>query len=205
MSQDPAGPPFGGTETSPATSPGYPVPAVMRALPKAACAAACNNHQRTDDHEALRDALARLDAPTKARGATWAEIDTAAAVWTIPAERRKAKREHRVPLSTQALAVLEQARILNPESALVFPGQGGRGVMAGSALGRALKAVGSKSTVHGMRSTFRSWAQTARVDRDLAELSIAHVVGAQVEQAYARSDLLEQRRPVMQAWADAIT
>ena len=117
----------------------------------------------------------------------------------------KAKREHRVPLSKQALEMLEQARLLNPKSALVFPGQNGRSVLAGSSLTRALAATGSKSKVHGMRSTFRRWAEEAGMPDDAAEFSIAHVEGSITKRAYQRSDLLDQRRDWVQAWADAIS
>ena len=137
-------------------------------------------------------------------GATWAEIDTDAATWALPPERMKGGKPHRVPLSTQALRVLDEARELArggvEPGGVVFPAVRG-GKLSDTVLLRALAGTGS--TVHGLRSSFRSWAADTGVDRELAETALAHVAGT-VERAYQRSDLHERRRDLMQDWADYI-
>lgn len=139
----------------------------------------------------------------EARGALWSEIDLAAKVWTIPAARMKAGKEHRVPLSGRAVEILtgQQARAL---SELVFPGQSLRRQLSDPALAKALVAAGGSGfTVHGMRSTFRDWvSEETQFQREVAEAALAHAVGDQVERAYRRGDVLEKRRKLMDAWAD---
>ena len=139
----------------------------------------------------------------EARGATWDEIDVAARVWTIPASRMKANREHIVPLTAQVGAVLESmTAVYRDASDLVFPGVGGKVIGASTLLKALHRATGSDTvTVHGMRSSFRTWAgeQTDAV-RDVIELALAHEVGSSVERAYARSTLLNKRRVLMQEW-----
>ena len=138
----------------------------------------------------------------EARGATWDEIDLAAAVWTIPASRMKANAEHRVPLSTAALDVLGAARDTFGDTGLVFPSATGR-VMISDILSRVLKGTGQ--TVQGLRSSFRDWAAERGTDWELAETALAHSAArGAVEAAYLRSTLTEQRRPIMQAWADYV-
>ncbi len=138
------------------------------------------------------------------RGARWDEIDMEAARWTIPAPRMKAGREFSVPLSTGALDVLERARTLSPESSLVFPSRTS-GLLPRNAPGRVLRRAGVASTVHGFRSSARSWMAESRVSAEVAEACLAHVPRSQVVQAYQRSDLLERRAQVLQAWSDYIT
>ncbi|MCY4397743.1 MAG: site-specific integrase [Gemmatimonadetes bacterium] len=140
----------------------------------------------------------------EARGALWDEIDLEAGAWTIPASRMKAGREFCVPLSTGALGVLERARALSPESSLVFPSRKG-GVLARNAPGRVLRRAGIASTVHGFRSSARSWMAESGVPAEVAEACLAHVPRSRVVQAYQRSDLLERRAEVMQAWCDYVT
>ncbi len=132
----------------------------------------------------------------EARGASWDEIqgDT----WTIPAARMKAGRQHRVPLSGAALAVLAEARRLGSEG-MVFPSSGQ--ILSGRTLSRLLRKVDDTSTVHGFRSSFRDWCADAGQPRELAEAALAHVVTG-IEGSYFRSDLFERRRALMQAWAD---
>ena len=137
----------------------------------------------------------------EARGARWDEIE--AGVWTIPASRMKAGREFSVPLSTGALEVLERARALSPDSSLVFPSRTG-GVLPRNAPGRVLRRAEIASTVHGFRSSARSWMAESGVPAEVAEACLAHVPRSQVVQAYQRSDLLERRAEVMQAWSDYI-
>ena len=140
----------------------------------------------------------------EARGARWDEIDVEAARWTIPASRMKAGREFCVPLSTGALGVLEQARALSPESSLVFPSKTGE-PLPRNAPGRVLCHAGVASTVHGFRSSARSWMAESGVPAEVAEACLAHVPRSQVVQAYQRSDLLERRAEVLQAWSRYVT
>ena len=135
------------------------------------------------------------------RGAAWSEIDTDAATWTIPGERMKGGREHRVPLSGRALAVLDEARALDDGSGLVFPAPAGRKPMSDSTLSKLLRELGIDAVPHGFRSTFRDWcSEAAQAPREVAEACLAHVVRG-VEGAYARSDLLDRRRKLMDRWA----
>ena len=140
----------------------------------------------------------------EARGARWAEIDLAAARWTIPESRMKAGREFSVPLSTGALGVLKRARELSPESPLVFPSRTGE-PLPRNAPGRVLRRAGVASTVHGFRSSARSWMAESGVPAEVAEACLAHVPRSRVVQAYQRSDLLERRAEVLQAWCDYVT
>ena len=135
------------------------------------------------------------------RGAAWSEIDMDAATWTIPGERMKGGREHRVPLSDRALAVLQEARDLDDGSGLVFPAPAGRKPMSDSTLSKLLRERGVDAVPHGFRSTFRDWcSEAAQAPREVAEACLAHVVRG-VEGAYARSDLLDRRRRLMDRWA----
>jgi integrase len=140
---------------------------------------------------------------SEARGATWSEIDLDHAVWTIPATRMKANREHRVPLREPAMAVLRHMSAYGSDG-LVFPGRKHDRPLSDVALSKVVKAVsGSDATTHGFRSTFRDWAAEAtNFPRELAEAALAHVVRDQTERAYQRGDLLERRRQLMTAWAD---
>ena len=137
-------------------------------------------------------------------GSTWGEIDLAAKLWTVPAVRMKAGREHRVPLSDPAMALLAKvARLRTDESpdAFVFPGQPKRPLSI-MAMTMTLRRLGRGDiTVHGFRSTFRDWAGEATTTaREVAEAALAHTLGSKVEAAYARADLLEKRRSLMAAW-----
>ena len=137
------------------------------------------------------------------RGALWDEMDTEAHVWTIPAARMKMKREHRVPLSRRALDILDAARTLdgggNP---LVFPSIGGKR-LHDMALSGLLKNQKIAAVPHGFRSSFRDWAaEETDHPREVVEAALAHIVGNKVEAAYARSDLFERRRRLMNDWAE---
>jgi integrase len=124
-----------------------------------------------------------------------------AAVWTIPAERMKAGREHRIPLSAPAVAVLEKMAAIRA-SEFVFPGLPGRPI-GELALFSMLRDMGRGDvTAHGFRATFRDWAgNETSFPREVCEQALAHAIGDAAEQAYRRSDALERRRNLMDAWA----
>ena len=144
----------------------------------------------------------------EARGATWDEIDLDSATWTIPAGRMKARNEHRVPLSAAALEILEEAQEISDNSSLIFPSPRKEGKpLSDMTLTKLLRNNGlaERCTMHGFRTSFRVWAEEQTSASHAAkEISLAHAVGNQVEQAYMRSDLLEQRRPLMESWADYV-
>lgn len=136
------------------------------------------------------------------RGATWAEIDLKARTWTIPAERMKMDRSHVVPLSEAALAVLDDAKTLSRGDDLIFPGAKAGGAMSDMTMLKLLRSVAPDIDVHGFRSAFRTWAaERTTFPREVAEHALAHQVGDNVERAYQRSSLLEQRRGLMEAWS----
>ena len=145
----------------------------------------------------------------EARGATWDEIDLQDQVWRIPSERMKAGMEHRVPLSRQVLDLLGEASALRDESGLVFPSPLKRGSpMSDMTLTKILRSSGlaERGTVHGFRSSFKNWAlEQTDAPWAVSEAALAHVLGNSTEQAYARSDLFERRRTLMQLWADYLT
>ena len=180
-----------------------------RALPHGEVAAALRAVRGTTDTHASAALCVELIVltavrPGEARGALWDEIDMDAATWTIPASRMKAGREFTVPLSTTALAVLERARKLSAESPLVFPSRTGEPLPPKAPL-RVLKRAGVASTLHGFRSSARSWMAESGVPAEVAEACLAHMPRSQVVQAYQRSDLLERRAEVLQAWCDYVT
>lgn len=154
----------------------------------------------------------------EASGARWSEIDLDGAAWTIPAERMKAKREHRVPLSQQALELL-RALPRSDDQPQVFPAPRG-GELSDATLGKVIKDLheadtkrggggyvdpaqgGRIATLHGFRASFRDWCAANAKPRDLAERALAHAVKDATEAAYYRDTLVEQRRPLMAEWAD---
>lgn len=145
----------------------------------------------------------------EARAMRWSEVDFQKCIWTIPAEKMKAGVQHRVPLSNQAMAVLKTMRCLHKD--LVFPSPRKQIILSDMALTSLLRRVGAESdipgrvaTAHGFRSSFRDWCSEHGYPRDLAERALAHTVRNKVEAAYHRTDLLEQRRPMMQAWAEYV-
>ena len=155
------------------------------------------------DTLALRWIILTACRSAEATGAEWAEIDEGARLWTIPPERAKTDREHQVPLSPAALAVLAEARKNQRKgSGLIFPSPRGKQT-SNTSLWRALRRHEIDATAHGFRSGFRDWAAESGVVREVAEACLAHVVGG-VEGAYLRSDLLERRRAVMDQWAEVV-
>lgn len=147
----------------------------------------------------------------EARAMTWDEIDLEAKIWTVPASRMKTKVMHRVPLSDRAVEILKAQFALHPNAELVFPSPRGK-VLSDMVLTKFLrdqKAASSDkgrvATAHGFRSSFRDWASENGHPRDLAERALSHTISNRVEAAYHRTDLLEQRRPMMEAWSDFVS
>ena len=136
------------------------------------------------------------------RWAEWEEIDRSGRVWTVPARRAKTNRRHRVPLCGRALEILEAAQALGEGAGpLVFTHGGGR-PLHDSQLRRLLRELGIAAVPHGFRSSFRDWAgEETDHPREVIEAALAHVVRNRVEAAYARSDLFERRRLLMDDWA----
>jgi integrase len=134
-------------------------------------------------------------------GARRREIDLISKMWTVPSERMKAGREHRVPLSNQAVALLKRM-LENNDSEYVFPGDR-RATLSNMAMDMLLRRMNPDVTVHGFRSCFRTWAaERTMFPREVVEAALAHVVGDETERAYQRGDLFEKRRRLMTAWAD---
>ena len=200
--------------------------AIGAALPRTP---AVKEHFRAMAYQDVADALAVVEASTaglaaklcfrflvftaarsgEARGATWDEIDLNAQTWTVPGARMKAGVEHRVPLSQQALGVLQQARSLDDGSGLVFPSPMKPGhELSDMALTKVLRSTGlaDRATVHGFRTSFKTWCmETTDTPWAVGEAALAHTIGNSTEAAYARSDLFERRRTVMQEWAAYVT
>jgi len=181
---------------------------------------------------ALQFAVMTCARSGEVRGMTWGEVEfvgdtpattaiiaTTGAVWTIPAGRMKAGREHRIPLTVEAVALLKAIPRMNGTDLVFFAPQGGMlSDMSISAVmrrmqgtevkaGRAgyLDARSKRAAVpHGLRSTFRDWCAEQGVDRDMAEMALAHTVGSEVERAYRRSDMLERRRALMATWGKVV-
>lgn len=182
----------------------------QRALPHAEVAGALAKIREADTRPAIRLVLEFIvlcvARSSEARMATWDEMDLATATWTIPAERMKSKRLHRVPLSDQAVAVLRQAASFGRRRRnFVFPSRVRRRPISGSTLVNALGDLHIDAVPHGFRSSFRDWAaELTDAPHAVMEAALAHTVHNQVEAAYARSDLLDRRRELMQDWADYV-
>jgi integrase len=137
-------------------------------------------------------------------GTHWPELDLEAKVWTIPAMRMKAGKEHRVPLSARAGTIIQRLAEVRT-SDFVFPGQRSGKPLSGMAMEMVLRRMKADVTVHGFRSSFRDWCgEETHFPREIAEAALAHSVGNEVEVAYRRGDALEKRRGLMEAWADFI-
>ena len=149
---------------------------------------------------ALEFAILTAARSGEVRGATWREIDLDGRVWVISAERMKAAREHRVPLSEAAVAVLKSMPSGRPD-AYVFPaGHGGR--LSDMTISAVLRRLDVDAVPHGFRSTFRDWAaERTSYPNEVAEMALAHAVGNKVEAAYRRGDLFEKRLAMMNDWA----
>ena len=196
--------------------------AIGAALPKNSVA---KKHHRSLPHAEVADAIATVRA-SRAHWATvaalgyliltasrsgevrkvrWDEVDLETATWRVPADRMKMQREHRVPLSGQALQILAEAREWADGSGLIFPSVTGR-PLSDNTLSKLLREQDIPAVVHGFRSSFRDWcAECSNAPREVCELALAHVNADRVEAAYMRSDLFERRRALMQSWADYIS
>ena len=177
-----------------------------RALPYGEVTAALAAVQASQAFPATRLAFAFLVLTAARSGevrfATWAEIDWEGAMWTVPKERMKAGREHRVPLSPAALDLLVQARALpGQRSGLVFPSPTGK-VLSDSTLSKLLRELGIQAVPHGFRSSFRDWAsECTHTPHAVMEAALAHAVKDKAEAAYSRSDHLAKRRRLFALWA----
>ena len=140
------------------------------------------------------------------RRATWNEIDLGGAVWTLPAERMKANREHRVPLSSRAIAVLEEATELSDGGGLVFPGTRAPGrPLSENTHSKLLRELGFATVTRGFRCSFRDWAaEQTNAPHAVMEAALAHAIRNKVEAAYARSDLFEKRRALMETCSQSL-
>jgi integrase len=199
-----------------------PSNAIEQALPKAARTV---KHRKSIHYDKVAECLAAVQgshagASTKLalefliltaarsgeiRLATWPEIDLERRMWTIPAERMKGKAEHVVPLSDRAVAVLTEARALGADE-LVFPGAKAGRPMSDMTMSKLIKELGFDSDVHGFRTSFRVWVQErTSASFEVAEKALAHKTKNKVVAAYARSDLMEKRRELLQWWTDHLT
>jgi len=135
-------------------------------------------------------------------GMQWAEVDLDKKIWTVPANRMKAGREHRVPLSERAVAILKQLAEIRTGD-FVFPWRCKNRPLSSTAMNKVVHRMKAASiTVHGFRSSFRDWAgNVSSFPREVVETALAHVIGDQTEQAYRRSDALDKRRKLMEDWA----
>jgi integrase len=136
-------------------------------------------------------------------GMRWPEIDLNKKIWTVPADRMKAGREHRVPLCARAVTILRQLEKLKTGD-FVFAGQARNKPLSNMAMEMVLRRMKvDNATVHGFRSSFRDWAgNVSSFPREIVETALAHAIGDKAEQAYRRSDALEKRRKLMEAWAN---
>jgi integrase len=168
---------------------------------------------------ALRFVILTAARTGEVRGMRWREVDLAAKVWSVPGDRMKAAKLHRVPLSPAALTVLNEVRpLMRTQTDLVFPSARKNVALSDMALSEVVRRMnetaddslprwrdgeGRAVVPHGFRSTFRDWAGETRPEgREVVEAALAHTIRDKAEAAYARSDLLEKRRPLMDAWAE---
>jgi integrase len=151
---------------------------------------------------ALEFAILTATRTGEVLGARWEEIDLENKIWTVPASRMKAGREHRVPMSTVALGIVKRLKPIR-QSDFVFPGERRNKPLSNMSMLMMLRRMAREDlTVHGFRSTFRDWAaEQTNFPREVAEAALAHVVADHTEAAYRRGDLFEKRRRLMAAWA----
>ncbi|WP_412507545.1 tyrosine-type recombinase/integrase [Roseovarius sp. SYSU LYC5161] len=186
-------------ETAPITAtPWQDMPALWRRLDGYGYSVLC-----------LKFVILTVMRPGAVRWARFSEIDAANAVWTVPADRMKARegkaRPFRVPLTDASLEVVARCKEA-ASTDLLFPSYKPENAITDVALSKALNTLGEAGRAHGFRSTFRTWVQdTDAANYDVAETALGHVIGGRVERSYARSDLLDRRRALMQQWAYFVT
>ena len=153
---------------------------------------------------AFRFLVLTASRSTEAREARWDEIDEE--TWTVPSSRMKSGREHRVPLSRPAIAALDAARALSDGSGFIFPSSTRRGrPLSVNSVTTILRELNVNAVAHGFRSSFRDWCSDTGQPRELAEHALAHVLRDRTESAYARSDMLNRRAALMEAWGSYVT
>lgn len=136
------------------------------------------------------------------REAVWSEIDFDKALWTIPAARMKAKQAHSIPLSSRSMEILMEAKALSDGSELVFPGTRYGKPLSDMTFSKLVKELGFKADVHGFRTSFKTWClEWTNTPNEVSEMALAHTIKNKAEAAYARSDLLEKRRKLMERWS----
>ena len=134
---------------------------------------------------------------------TWDEVDVKNRVWTLKAERTKQRRDLRIPITGEMMKLIEWAEPVRRGDLVLTLSDG---PLSDVAVAKQLKRhTFQRNTVHGLRTSFRTWCQETGVDENLAEMCLGHLVGSDVRRAYARSDLFEERMQVMSAWADFLT
>ncbi len=153
---------------------------------------------------ALRFLILTASRSGEVRNATWEEINTPQRTWSIPADRTKTGRPHRVPLSEAAVSVLDEAHSHTGGQGLIFPSIRGK-VQSSDGLAKLLKENNIDCVPHGFRTSFRNWCAETGIPREVAERALAHVIRNRAEAAYSRTDLLQRRRQLMEQWADYIT
>ena len=159
-------------------------------------------HEEATAARALEFLILTATRTSEAIGVRWDEIDQDKALWVIPADRMKTGKEHRIPLSAPALAIIKQLA-KTKESEFVFPGvKKGKALSTNALLKHLTRMDRNDITAHGFRSTFRDWAaESTNYPRDVAEMALAHTIGDKVEAAYRRGDLMEKRKRMMDDWA----
>lgn len=154
---------------------------------------------------ALRFLIITATRSSEVRLATWGEFDLERKIWTVPGERMKAGRDHRIPLSDKAVEIVRNMANRSI-SEYVFPGSRENRPLSDATLSKFLHAHAQRCVPHGFRSTFRDWVgEETEFPREIAEAALAHIVGDATERAYRRGDALERRRQLMTAWADFVT
>ena len=179
----------------------------FKALPFADVGAAIDRVKATEAHWSTKAAFEFIaltaSRSIEVRLAEWSEIH--GDVWTIPADKMKNGREHRVPLTAPALAVLEGARERTGGDGLVFPSLRGK-PMTDNTVSKLLRDNGIETTPHGVRSSFRDWAaEKTDVPKEICEFALAHVEGSASELAYRRTDFFDKRRELMERWSEYLT
>ena len=180
-----------------------------KAMPYADIPAFINRLGKSDLAEQAQLALEFLILTASRTGevikAEWSEIEINLAMWTVPGERMKSGREHRVPLSMRAIEILDRAKMLGAGSKYVFPGRSPSKPISNVTLWMALRRLEADVTVHGFRSAFRDWAaERTNFSREVCEMALAHSIIDKTEAAYRRGDLLEKRRELMETWASYV-